>query len=71
MGPFLDPPAALMAHVGLGVLGVVELAMLDHLVLAVRLKGALVALLHLGRPRHLHGEAEELEGLVEGPLPRT
>ena len=41
------------------------------LVAAVGHEVAVVALPEDGRPRHLHREAQELEGIVEGPLPRT
>ena len=73
--PFsLHPPTALMTHVWLlfiGVLPVVPFLMFPHLVAAICLVGAFVALFHLDRPRFQHGAAEELEGVVEGPLPAT
>ena len=71
--PFsLDSETALVAHVWLllsPVLAVEPRLVCSHPVIAICCIGTLVALFQLGRPRLQHGEAEELEGVIEGPLP--
>ena len=63
----IRPPSTLLFFA----LPVVPFLMFPHLVAAICFVGTLVALLQLRRPRHLHGEAQELEGVVEGALPGT
>ena len=67
----LGPPAALVTHVRLLVLRVVRALVLPHLVASICLVGTFVALFHFDWPWFHHGAAEELEGVVEGPLPAT